>query len=159
MGQPQQAVTCALTYYWNKTALILRCLSKDICGKYKMRVVLRNLSFSCVCICELVAKGSPHNEMIKNTSTVTPNLIASFNVLCSTFGEGCTTARCVAAMATRIIIVSWEGEVGGMKVLSKNPKHQEQSIGHFDVDGLGFNCQPQMCSHPGLTRADTHTQK
>ena len=106
-----------------------------------------------------MAKGSPHNEMIKNTSTVTPNLIASFNVLCSTFGDGCTTARFVAVMATRIIIVSWEGEVGGMMVLSKNLKHQEQSLGHFDVDGLGFNCQLQMCRHPGQTRADTHTQK
>ena len=63
-----------------------------------------------------MAKGSPHNEMIKNTSTVTPNLIASFNVLCSTFGEGCTTAECVAVMVAGIVIASWENEVGRMMV-------------------------------------------
>ena len=57
-------------------------------GRYKMRVVLRNLSFSCICICRVVAKGSPHNEVVKNTSTATPNPVASFNVLCSTFGKG-----------------------------------------------------------------------
>ena len=65
-------------------------------GKYKMRVISRNLSFSCIWICRVVTNGSPHNERVKNTSMVTPNLIASFNVLCSTFGEGCTTAGCVA---------------------------------------------------------------
>ena len=82
-----------------------------------------------------MTNGSPHNERVKNTSMVTPNPIASFNVLCSTFGEGCTTARCVAVMATRIVIVSWEGEVGGMMVPSKNLKNQERSVGRVDIDG------------------------
>ena len=69
-----------------------------------MRVILRNLSFSCICVCGVVAKGSPHNETVKNASMVTPNLIVSFKR---------TTAGCVAVMAARIVIVSWEGEVGG----------------------------------------------
>ena len=38
-------------------------------------------------------------------------------------------------MATRIVIVSWEGEVGGMMVPSKNLKNQEQSVGRVDIDG------------------------
>ena len=51
-------------------------------------------------------------------------------------------------MVAGIVIVSWEGEVGGMMVPSKNPKHQEWIVGCVDVDGLGFNHQLWMRHHP-----------